>query len=225
MTFQRHVRSIAAGLTAVVLGGTLVACTSAGPGSAPTAQAVATQSAPTVQSLATSGAQAATQGAPTVQALATQAAPTTQALATSGAQSAPTVQALATQAAPTVQALGTQAAPAAGTATASAPVRILGAQSTSNDSMISLQNTSNGAVDLSGWVLQVGTATAQLPAGLVIQPGQSITLHSSAGTNTATDVFLGAQANALTQQAKPGARVVLQNPSGAESTAFTIPSA
>jgi hypothetical protein len=90
---------------------------------------------------------------------------------------------------------------------------------------VSLQNTSGSTVDLGGWVLQVGTASAQLPAGLAIQPGQSITLHSGTGTNTATDVYLGAQASALAQQAKPGARVVLQNPSGAPTTAFTIPSA
>jgi Lamin Tail Domain len=220
-----HVRSLSTTLGALVLGGTLVACSNGSPNTtstAPPAQAVATQAAPTVQALATSGSAAATQGAPTAQALATQAAPTAQALAT---QAAPTAQALATQAAPTVQAAATQVAPIAATAAANAPVRILGAQSNANDSMISVQNTSASTVDLGGWVLQVGTASAHLPAGLMIQPGQSITLHSSAGTNTSTDVYLGADASSLAEQAKPGARVVLQNPSGAATTAFTIPSA
>jgi competence protein ComEC len=227
---MKNVRPLSTALGAIVLGGSLVACSSGSPTTttAPTAQVVATQAAPTVQALATTGAQVATQAVPTAQALATQSAPTVQALATTGArvatQGAPTAGALATQSAPTVQAVATQAAPAVATAAASSPVRILGAESNGTDSMISLQNASDTAVDLNGWVLQVGTASAHLPS-LTIQPGQSVTLHSTSGTNTATDVYLGADASALAQQAKPGARVVLQNPSGAPTTAFTIPSA
>jgi len=219
-------RFFGAALAAAVVGGALVACTSSTPSpstsTAPTAQTLATQAAPTVQALATSGAAAATQGAPTAQALATQAAPTVQSLAT---QSAPTVQSLATQSAPTVQALATQVAPVAATASASAPVRILGVQSTSTDASISLQNTSSSNADLGGWQLKVGTSTVTLPAGLTVPAGQTVTLHTASGTSTATEVYLGSTASSITPLLKPGAQVVLQNPSGAPTTAFTIPSA
>lgn len=219
-----HLRSVTAALGATLLGGALAACSggAVSPGAGPTAQTVSTQAAPTVQAIAT-------QAAPTVQALATTAsaavqngAPTAQTLATT---SAPTAQALATSSAPTVQAAATQVAPIAATASANAPVRILGAQSTASDSMITLQNSSASSVDLSGWELQVGSATAQLPTGMVVQPGQTVTLHTSSGSSTSTDVFLGGQATSLAAQLKPGARVILANPNGAPATAFTIPNA
>ena len=217
-------RLFGAALAAAVVGGALVACTSStpSPSTAPTAQtlatqaaptvaAVATQAAPTVQALATSGAAAATRAAPTAQALATQAAPT--------------VQSLATQSAPTVQSLATQVAPVAATASASAPVHILGVQSTSTDASISLQNTSSSNVDLGGWQLKVGTSTVTLPAGLTVPAGQTVALHTSSGTSTATEVYLGSTASSIAPLLKPGAQVVLENPSGAPTTAFTIPSA
>jgi hypothetical protein len=104
-------------------------------------------------------------------------------------------------------------------------VHILGVQSSGSDATISLQNSSASTVDLSGWQLRVGTANAQLPAGLTVQPGQVVTLHMGSGTNTATDVYLGSLGSTLAPQLKPGAQVVLQNPNGTPATAFTIPSA
>lgn len=211
---------------------------------APTTAALATQAAPTLQAAATTGAAVAATGAPTAQALATQAAPTAQALATQVAptaqalatqaaptaqvlatQMAPTAQALATQAGPTLQALATQAAPIAATAVANPPVRILGAQSTSSEATISLQNTSASSLDLSGWTLRVGSASVQLPSGLSVPAGQAVVLHTGSGTSTASDVYLGSLGSSIAAQVKPGAQVVLQNPGSGASTAFTIPSA
>jgi competence protein ComEC len=199
--------SIPAAVSAVAMMG-LAACSSGvSPGAAPTAQTAATQAAPTVQALATSGATAAQQAAPTVQALATSAS-------TNAAQSAPTLQALATQ-----------VAPVSATVTSNAPVRISNVQSTSNDASMTVQNSSNSAVDMSGWTLMVGTSTVSLPSGVNIPPGGTIILHTGSGTNSASDVYLGSSASTLAQQVKPGARIVLQNPSGSPTTAFVVPGA
>jgi hypothetical protein len=183
----------------------------------PTLQAAATQVAPTIQAAAPTVQAAATQAAPTVQAAATRAAPTIQAAAT---QAGPTVQAAATQAAPTVQAAATQAA----TAAAASPIRIASVQSTPSDATISVQNTSSTSANLSGWTVQVGTATAQLPSGLTVQPNQTLTLHTGDGTSTSSDVYLGPAARNLTAEVKPGARVLLQGPSGPPA-AFVVPGA
>jgi Lamin Tail Domain len=223
---------VLASTTAVVSGVLLSACAS-GTGSAPTAptvQAAATQSAPTLQAAAPTVQAAATRAAPTVQAAATQLAPTIQAAATQAAptlqaaatQAAPTLQAGAAQAAPTVQAAATQLAPTAQAAAASVPVRISAVNSTPGDATISVQNTSASGVDISGWSLQVGTSTARLPTGLNVQPNQTVTLHTGAGTSTASDIYLGNAGSALTSEIKPGARVVLQGPSGPPA-AFTVP--
>jgi hypothetical protein len=229
---SKRTLQVLASTTAVVSGVLLSACSS-GTGSAPTAptiQAAATQVAPTVQAAAPTVQAAATRAAPTVQAAATQLAPTVQALATQAAptvqaaatQAAPTAQAAATQAAPTVQAAATQVAPTVQAAAASVPVRISAVNSTPTDATITVQNTSANRVDMSGWSLQVGAATAQLPSGLNVQPNQSVTLHTGEGTSTASDVYLGAAARPLTAEVKPGARVVLQGPSGPPA-AFTVP--
>ena len=148
--------------------------------------------------------------------------PTVQALAT---QSAPTVQSAATQAAPTIRAAQTQVvAPISATVSASAPIHITSVQTSGADSTIQIQNTSTGAVDLTGWQLQVGNASAALPSGMSVAPGASVTVHTGTGTSTPTDVYLGAQAQNVSANVKPGAQVVLQSPSG-PVTAFTVPGA
>ncbi|MBV9324556.1 MAG: lamin tail domain-containing protein [Chloroflexi bacterium] len=131
--------------------------------------------------------------------------------------SAPTQQAVATG-------VATSVAPVAATVTAASPVRVTGAQLASNDAKITLQNTSTQAVDLAGWSLRVGNATAQLPQGTNVGPSQSVTLHTAAGTSTAADVFLGQNAQALVSQIQPGAMVALDNPSGGTVSSFVVPS-
>ena len=160
--------------------------------------------------------------APTVQAAATQVAPTMQAAAT---QAAPTVQAAATMVAPTVQAAATQVAPAAATAQAAAPVRITSARVTAGDAMLTVEGTGSQQVDLTGWTLGVGGSQVRLPANTAVGPGQAVVLHTASGTSSGRDVYLGQEAQTLLQSLRPGARVSLNNPSGTEVTAFTIPSA
>jgi hypothetical protein len=158
---------------------------------------------------------------PTVQAAATQAvAPTTQALAN---QAAPTVSAAATQIAPTAQALANTAAPFAATVTTSAPVRVTNVKVETTDSTVALQNVGNQAVDLSNWSLQVGTVHTQLPAGLNVPPGQTVTVHTGSGTSSPTDVYLGTDAQAIASQLRPGVQIVLANPSGSPVSSFVVP--
>jgi len=191
---------------------------------APTAQAVATSAAPTVQAIAT-------QAAPTAQALATSAAPTARAVATNAAptaqavetNAAPTAQALATTAAPTIQAVATQAAPIGATVTAAAPVRVADARVTTNDAMVTLQNTGQQTVNLSGWSLQVGTARTQLPQGFTVPPAKMVNVHTTSGSNTDGDLYLGQDAQALATQLQPGATIALADPSGGTVSSFVVP--
>jgi hypothetical protein len=190
--------TLGAGLPLAVL----VACSTASPPAnvAPTAQRAAAQAAPTLQA-------AATQAAPAIQAAATQFAPTVQALATAGAATA------------------TQAPAVASTAVASSPVRISDASISANDPRITIQNTSNQAVDLTGWSLQIGTATMRLPANTQAPAGQALVLHATAGTSTGRDVYLGQPTPDMMQALRPGARLALVDPSGSTVTALTVPGA
>ena len=167
--------------------------------------------------------------APTVQSAAKQAAPTVQAAAT---QAAPTVQAAGTQLAPTVQALATtgagvaaQAPAAAATTAAGSPVRITETSISGNDPRITIQNTSNQAVDLSGWTLRVDQATMRLPANTQAPAGQAVVLHATAGTSSGRDVYLGQPTPELMQALRPGARVALEDASGSMITSATVPGA
>lgn len=137
----------------------------------------------------------------------------------------PTAEAAATQVAPTAQAAGTQVvAQILATVSASAPIRINNVQASTGDSTVVIENTSGASVDLTGWQLQVGGASAALPSGMTVAPGATVTLHTGSGTSTPTDVYLGAQAQNITTSLKPGAQVVLQSPSGPVS-AFNVPGA
>lgn len=190
---------------------------------APTAQAAATQVAPTVQA-------AATQLAPTARAAATQLAPTVQAAAT---QVAPTVQAAATQLAPTVQAaltrvatpaaVATAVAPAAGTAAALSPIQIVGATLGVPDTTLTLKNASGAAVDMSGWGLRVGDATAALPGNAKVGPGGTLTVHTTTGSSTDSDIYLGQAATTLVTNLRPGQRVALIDAQGRPVSAMTLP--
>jgi hypothetical protein len=184
----------------------------------PVAVLVACSTASTPANVAPTAQSAAAQAAPTVQAVGTQAAPTLQAAAT---QLAPTVQALATVGAT----IATQAPAAASTAVAAAPVRIADASVSANDPRITIQNTSNQAVDLTGWTLQIGDAAVRLPANTQAPVGQALVLHATAGTSTGRDVYLGQPTPDVAQALRPGARVALVDPSGSTVTALIVPGA
>jgi lamin tail-like protein len=179
-------------LVSVFGGGVLVACSSASSPSSATPI-----SAQSTQAVATAQAVA-----PTVQAVATQVV-------------APTLQA----AAPTLQSAATQVT---GTVTAASPVRINSVQTSNSDASVVVQNTSPSAVDLTGWQLRVGSASAALPAGMSVAPGDTVTLHTASGTSTPSNIYIGPAAQNLTANLQPGAQVVLQSPSG-PVTAFTVP--
>jgi hypothetical protein len=138
---------------------------------------------------------------------------------------APTAQAAATQVAPTVQAVTTQAPAAVSTAVAGAPVRITEASLSASDPRITIQNTSNQPVDLSGWTLRVGDAAVRLPTNTQAPAGQALVLHATAGTSSGRDVYLGQPTPDLMQALRPGARVALEDSSGSTITAMTVPGA
>jgi hypothetical protein len=130
---------------------------------------------------------------------------------------------LATTAAPTLQALATESAPVAATVTASAPVRVTNVNVGAQDSTVTVQNVGGHPVDLSNWSLQVGTARTQLPSSVNLQPGQMVTFHTSAGTNSQGEVYLGQDGQNIANQLRPGVQITLDNPSGGPVSSFVVP--
>jgi hypothetical protein len=191
-------------LAAVVLVG--LACTPSPPPVGPTVGAAATAVATAAQPAAATAVAAASP-------LATQvAAAASPAVATAVAAASP----LATQAA-------AAASPAIATAASAAPVRITGAQLSTTDTTITIQNVSGSTIDLAGWRLSVGQATATLPSGARIAPNETVTIHTASGTSTARDVYLGQDAAALMSGLRPGATVAVTNPQGERVAQFTLP--
>jgi hypothetical protein len=105
---------------------------------------------------------------------------------------------------------------------AASPVRINAVQTSGSDAAVVVQNTSPSAVDLTGWQLSVGGASAALPSGMNVAPGDTLTLHTASGTSTSSNVYIGGNAQNLSANLRPGAQVILQSPSG-PVTAFTVP--
>jgi Lamin Tail Domain len=153
------------------------------------------------------------------------AAACTQAASPTATSVAPTAQAVQTQLAPTVQAVATSVAPAIATASRAKPVRVTNVNVQNQDTTITVQNVSSEAANLSNWTLHVGAASTQLPSGVDLQPGQSVTLHTASGTSSGANVFLGQSAQAIASEARPGAQVTLQNSAGSPVSSFVVPGA
>ena len=155
------------------------------------------------------------------------ASPTVQAAATQVATAAkPAVSPAATAAAAAASPAATAAAaasPAAATVTAASPVKIAGAQLGPADTTISLQNASGAAVDLSGWKLRVGSATAALPGNARVAAGETATIHTASGTSSGRDIYLGQEATALMSGLAPGANIALLDASGNVVSEFALP--
>jgi hypothetical protein len=115
------------------------------------------------------------------------------------------------------------ASPAAATAIAASPIRITGAQLSPADTTVTIQNVSSSAIDLTGWRLRVGSATASLPSGSRVGANETLTIHTASGSNTARDVYLGAESAALISGLRPGASVALVNPQGTAVAETTLP--
>jgi len=188
-----------------------------------TVQAVAT-AAPTVQAAVKS---AGTQVAGTAQAAASTAS---SAVGAAQTQAAPTVSAAQTQIAPTVAAVRTQVAgtvqPAVATAVANSPVQISQVQVSQADTTIAIRNSSSNQVNIGGWVLLMGTFPFVLPTNpnMRIEPGQTLTLHFSRGTDTVTDVYVGQAPGPLVNNLQNGAILALVDvSSGKLASVYRIP--
>jgi len=61
-----------------------------------------------------------------------------------------------------------------------------------NDEYVVFENTGSSSVDLSGWELaDAADHTYTFPEGTVLEPGESITVHTGTGTDTETDLYWG----------------------------------
>ena len=117
------------------------------------------------------------------------------------------------------------AAPTVGAAAATVAtgVRITDARLDPSDVTITVQNVSGTAVDLTGWRLRVGSATAALPSSARVGPDESVTIHTAPGATTARDIYLGQEASALVGGLRPGATVALVDPQGTAAAEFVLP--
>lgn len=193
---------------------------------APTVAAVQTQVGATVSAVAPTVAAAQTAVRGTVGATQTAIAPTVAAAQT---QIAPTVAAAQTQVAPTVAAAQTQIVatfgPPIATSTAASAVQITAAQISQENSTIVVLNSGSATVNLSGWILMLGTFPLVMPANpfLRIEPGKNVTLHLTSGTNSATDFYLGQAPPGLVNSLTPGTRLALINLLGQVASIYQIP--
>src|SRR5207248_834658 len=113
--------------------------------------------------------------------------------------------------------------PAIATAVPGAPISITDVRFGLPDTAIAIRNISGSSVDLTGWKLSIGTASAPLPSGARIGAGETLTIHTGGGTNTAEDVYLGPDAIALVPGLRPGATGALVDPRGERVAEFTLP--
>jgi hypothetical protein len=90
-------------------------------------------------------------------------------------------------------------------------VSIIGANSNQADATVSVRNGSADRVNLSGWTRLVGTAAAPLlnANDLFVDPGQTLVLHLSLGTDTPGNVYLGQASGALASSMVSGQRISL----------------
>jgi hypothetical protein len=172
-----------------------------------------------VATAAAAASPVAAQAAAASPAAATAVAAASPAAATAVAAASP----LATQAAAAASPVAAAASPAVATAGAASPVRITGAQLSPTDTTLSVQNTGSTPLDLAGWRLSVGQASATLPSGARIAPGETVTIHTAAGTSSARDIYLGQEAAALMSGLRPGATIALVNGQGQQVGQFTLP--
>jgi hypothetical protein len=78
-------------------------------------------------------------------------------------------------------------------------------------------------VDLTGWKLQVGSATVTLPSSARAAPNESVTIHTGAGTSAGQDIYLGQDAATLVGGLRPGATIALIDVQGTSVAQFTLP--
>lgn len=181
---------------------------------------------PSPATVVAGGAQAAASAVPTVQAAATGVAST---VAVAQTQAASTVSAVQTQIAPTAAAISTQAAatlqPVVATAVAASPVQISQVQVSQADTTIAIRNSGTREINIGGWILFMGTFPFVLPtnSNMRIDPGQTLTLHLSRGTDTPTDVYVGTAPGPLVNNLQNGATLALVDLQGQLASVYRIP--
>jgi hypothetical protein len=225
---KRSLAGLTLGMVAFIV---LGACAPTAPPAAPTvgaaATALATAAKPAAATAVAAASPIATQAAAAAApAVATAVAGASPAIATAAAGASPAAATAVAGASPAVATAAAGASPvaaAAAAAAAASPIRITDARVDPSDAAISLQNTSGTAVDLTGWRLRIGSASAALPSAARVGPNESLTVHTAAGTNTARDIYLGPEAAALLQVLQAGATVELVDQQGNAAASFRLP--
>jgi hypothetical protein len=120
----------------------------------------------------------------TTNAVATRVSETGQAVTEQG------VSVVATQVAPRVEALATRVAKSTVPAGAP-PIRIADVRFTPSDLAVVIHNEGDEAIELAGYQVRIGGHTLALDHAVALDPGESMTIHTGAGTDTETDVYLG----------------------------------
>ena len=225
-------RSLMASLVAVPALVALTACAGAPtPPTQPTVQAATTQVVAAASPAAATAQAAASPAMATVQAGASPAMATVQAgaspaIATMQAGASPA----ATQGAAIVATAAAGLMPMASPSSSPAaqmpmqpPLRIADASLADSTPWLSIQNSSDEAIPMSGWKLQVGQVTAELPVDAVVQPGAALTLHAGTGMSSDDELFLGNAGDALAAAALPGTQVTLTDAQGNVHAQTTVP--
>jgi hypothetical protein len=91
------------------------------------------------------------------------------------------------------------------------------------DLAITVENDGPSSVDLTGWHVRVGSASAKLPDGIHLDPSSSVTLRTGEGQTTSRDVFLGDEATALLAQIHADVAVTLRDASNIAVASATVP--
>lgn len=213
-------RSLVASLVAAPALIALTACAGAAPTppSQPTVQAATTQVVAAASPVAATAQAAASPMMATAQAAASPAAATIVAGASPAATSGAAI--VATAAAGLAPMASPSPSPAA---QAPGALRIADASMSDATPWLSIQNSSDEAIPLAGWKLQVGQVAAELPVDAVVQPGSALTLHAGTGLSSDDELFLGNAGDALAAAAMPGVPVTLTDAEGRVHAQTTVP--
>jgi hypothetical protein len=195
----------------------MTACGGTAP-SQPTVQAVATQAVGTAGAGVGTAVAGASPAAATAVAAASPAAATAQAAASPVAATSASIIGTAVGSIPALASPSPSPSPAA-----QVPLRIADASLSDATPWLSIQNDGNAPVDVGGWRLDVGTATAEIPESAVVEPGGTLTLHAGAGMSSEDEVYLGDAGELLASAAQPGAPVRLSDGSGRTVAEATVP--
>ncbi len=111
------------------------------------------------------------------------------------------------------------------TAVAGSPIQITQVKVSDADTTISFHNSGTRQINIGGWILFMGTFPFVLPTNpsMRIDPGQTLNVHLSRGTDTATDVYVGAAPQPLVNNLQNGATLALVDLTGQLVAVYRIP--